>query len=70
MTTEIMPINARGAIPVHLSTTLEISLSASDVMRWLDTVTDVETLRKISRYARKQADAIENPDDDDFRSRA
>ena len=44
MTTEIMPINARGAIPVHLSTTLEISLSASDVMRWLDTVTDVENL--------------------------
>ena len=40
------------------------------IVRWLDTVEDAETLRYISRYARRLAEAIESPVDDDFRSRA
>lgn len=70
MNVEINPVNHRGVIPVRVSATLDVPLDKNDIVRWLDTVEDAETLRYISRYARRLAEAIERPDDDDFRSRA
>ena len=67
---EIEPVNYKGRIPVRVSATLEVPLAKDDIVRWLDTVEDAETLRYISRYARRLAEAIESPVDDDFRSRA
>lgn len=70
MNVEIDPVSYKGTIPVRVSATLEVPLTKEDIVHWLDTVEDAETLRYISRYARRLAEAIEHPDDDDFRCRA
>ena len=49
---------------------VEIEMSANDVFNWLVECQDPETLRYLGRAALRFAAGLENPDDDDFRSRA
>lgn len=50
--------------------TVTIDVSKNDIFNWLTQCEDPETLRYLGRYALRLARTIENPDDDDFRSRA
>ena len=47
---------------------VRIEMTTNDIFNWLNACNDVDTLRYLSKVARKRADAIENPDNDDFRS--
>lgn len=47
-----------------------IDLSEKDIHNWLVQCKDPEALRRLARAARSYANALEHPDDDDFRSRA
>lgn len=47
---------------------VEAEITTNDIFDWLNACNDVDTLRYLSKVARRRADAIENPDNDDFRS--
>lgn len=49
---------------------LQIKLEESDIFDWLNDCSDPQVLKRLGRAALRFAEALENPDDDDFRSRA
>lgn len=56
----------RKTIPVEVS----VELSVNDIFNWLTDCQNPAALRYLSKYALRCAEGLENPDDDDFRSRA
>lgn len=59
-----------GVAHVKVPVEIEIPLSKNDIFNWLTDCTDPDTLRYLGRYALNCARGLEQPDDDDFRSRA
>ena len=59
-----------GKLEKNISVTVEIELTANDIFNWLNDCQDTSILRNLGRAALNFAKALENPDDDDFRSRA
>ena len=56
----------RKTIPVEVS----VELSVNDIFNWLTDCQNPSALRYLGKYALRCAEGLENPDDDDFRSRA
>ena len=56
----------RKTIPVEVS----VELSVNDIFNWLTDCQTPAALRYLGKYALRCAEGLENPDDDDFRSRA
>ena len=56
----------RKTIPVEVS----VELSVNDIFNWLTDCQNPAALRYLDKYALRCAEGLENPDDDDFRSRA
>ena len=56
----------RKTIPVEVS----VELSVNDIFNWLTDCQNPAALRYLGKYALRCAEGLENPDDDDFRSRA
>lgn len=56
----------RKTIPVEVS----VELSVNDIFNWLTDCQNPAALRYLGKYALSCAEGLENPDDDDFRSRA
>ena len=61
---------SNGKLEKNVSVTVEIELTENDIFNWLNDCRDARTLRNLGRAALNFAKAIEDPDDDDFRSRA
>lgn len=59
-----------GKLQKNVSVTVDIELTEADIFNWLDDCKNPHTLRNLARAALNFAKAIEDPDDDDFRSRA
>lgn len=59
-----------GKLQKNVSVTVEIELTEADIFNWLDDCKNPRILRNLARAALNFAKAIEDPDDDDFRSRA
>ena len=59
-----------GKLEKNISVTVEIELTDNDIFNWLNDCLDSRTLRNLARAALSFAKALENPNDDDFRSRA
>lgn len=59
-----------GVAHVKVPVEVQIPLSKDDIFNWLTECTDPDTLRYLGRYAINCARGLEQPDDDDFRSRA
>lgn len=55
---------------VELQAEVKVELSANDIFNWLEACGNADTLRYLGKAALRMANAIENPDNDDFRSRA
>lgn len=53
-------------IPVNI----EIPMTTNDIFNWFTDCQDAAVLRYLGRYALRCAEGLENPDEDDFRSRA
>ena len=53
-----------------VSVDVETTLTTNDVFNWLTACDDIATLRYLGKYAYRRISSLENPDDDDFRSRA
>lgn len=53
-----------------VSVEVEIGLSVNDIFNWLTNCQNSDALRYLGKYAIRCAEGLENPDDDDFRSRA
>ena len=49
---------------------VEIELTENDIFNWLNSCDNPETLKYLGRAALRFAAMLEDPDDDDFRSRA
>lgn len=58
----------RQKICKQISVTVEAEISTNDIFNWLNACNDAETLRYLGKAALSRANAIENPDNDDFRS--
>ena len=56
----------RKTIPVDV----EIPMSTNDIFNWLTDCQDAAVLRYLGRYALRCAEGLDNPNEDDFRSRA
>lgn len=68
-------VDYRGKIHVEgtINFATEVILTPNDIYNWVlshDTPEDVEMLKTLSKQIHRHIDAIEHPDDDDFRSRA
>lgn len=61
---------SNGKLEKNVSVTVEIELNENDIFNWLNDCQDARTLRNLGRAALSFAKGLENPDDDDFRSRA
>ena len=59
-----------GSVNVDIFGTVKLTLTERDIFSWLSNCDDPNVLRRLSKAARNRAFAIEDPDDDDFRSRA
>lgn len=59
-----------GTAHVTVPVEVQIPLSKNDIFNWLTDCTDPDTLRYLGSYAINCARCLEQPDDDDFRSRA
>ena len=59
-----------GCFEMDVSAKVKVELKKNDIFNWLNDCNDPETLRYLGRAALRFAAAIENPDNDDFRSRA
>ena len=55
---------------VELQVDVKVELSSNDIFNWFEACESVDTLRYLGKAALRMANAIENPDNDDFRSRA
>lgn len=55
---------------VRKTVDVSVEITYNDIFNWLTECENVEMLRNLGRYAIKCARDIEEPDDDDFRSRA
>ena len=53
-----------------VSLALDVQLSENDIFNWLGLCSSPEILKYLGRYAFNCAKCIEDPDNDDFRSRA
>ena len=49
---------------------VQIDLTTNDIFNWITECDSAKDLKYLARYARKCANILEDPDDDDFRSRA
>ena len=52
-----------------ISNQVTIEISTNDIFDWLTNCRDIETLKYLGKYALAKASYMENPDNDDFRSR-
>lgn len=52
-----------------ISNQVTIEISTNDIFNWLTNCRDIETLKYLGKYALAKASYMENPDNDDFRSR-
>ena len=59
-----------GKTTKEVSVEVEIEFTETDIYNWLNDCSSPEVLRRLGRAALSFARALENPDDDDFRSRA
>ena len=59
-----------GRLEKTIPVTIEVELTENDIFNWLNDCQNSHTLRNLGRAAFNFARALENPDDDDFRSRA
>ena len=59
-----------GKMSKEVSIEVEIELTENDIFNWLNDCSSPEVLRRLGRAALSFARALENSDDDDFRSRA
>ena len=66
MRTRIVGESVRKIVAVDV----EIELTANDIFNWINNCQDPLTLRNLGNAALSFAAALEDPDDDDFRSRA
>ena len=60
----------KGRFKTKVSAEIEIELTKEDVFNWLNECDDPKALRYLGNAALRFAQALENTDDDDFRSRA
>ena len=54
-----MTVGYNGKISVPINTKVTITLNTEDIIRWIDTCSDIESLKYISRYAKSSARALE-----------
>lgn len=59
-----------GKLQQTVPVTVEIELTDNDIFNWLNDCRNPRTLRNLARAALSFARALEETDDDDFRSRA
>ena len=52
-----------------ISNQVTVKISTNDIFNWLANCRDIETLKYLGKYALAKASYMENPDNDDFRSR-
>ena len=52
-----------------ISNQVTIEISTNDIFNWFTNCRDIETLKYLGKYALAKANYMENPDNDDFRSR-
>ena len=52
-----------------ISNQVTIGISTNDIFNWFTNCRDIETLKYLGKYALAKASYMENPDNDDFRSR-
>ncbi|MDY5211685.1 hypothetical protein [Intestinibacter sp.] len=52
-----------------ISNQVTIEISTNDIFNWFTNCRDIETLKYLGKYALAKASYMENPDNDDFRSR-
>ncbi|MCG4527723.1 hypothetical protein [Intestinimonas massiliensis (ex Afouda et al. 2020)] len=53
-----------------ISVDVKVELSVNDIFNWLTDCQNPAALRYLGKYALRCAEGLENPDYDDFRSRA
>lgn len=63
-------VDYTGKVQKTVKLNLDVEMSHNDIFNWLTRCTNIETLRYLGNYALRCARDLENPDDDDFRSRA
>ena len=59
-----------GKVSVFVRGDVEVKLTENDIFNWLNSCDNAETLKYLGKAALNFARAIENPNFDDFRSRA
>lgn len=59
-----------GKVHISVSTEVDVNLNENDIFNWLSRCNNAETLKYLGQFALNQAKTLENPNDDDFRSRA
>ncbi len=59
-----------GKVKKIVAVDIEVELTENDILNWLLDCKDPKTLKVLGRAALNFARGLENPDDDDFRSRA
>lgn len=65
-----MKVDYNAKIKNTIEIPINIEISTNDIFNWLSDCDNVDTLRYLGRHALNQIKIIENPDNDDFRSRA
>ena len=61
--------NIVQTITKTISNPVTIEISTNDIFNWFTDCRDIETLKYLGKYALAKASYMENPDNDDFRSR-
>lgn len=77
------PVSVHAPIHVHMKPcsdcmevtvdtpfTVTVPVTENDIFNWMTRCRDPEALRRLGKYAAKCAAGLEDPDNDDFRSRA
>ena len=59
-----------GCFETTIPVTVKMKLTKEDIFNWLNDCDDTKALRYLGNAALRFAQALENPDNDDFRSRA
>ena len=67
MSNNVKVINQKIKTKVEIE--IEADIQTNDIFNWLMACNDADTLRYLGKAALNRCRAIENPDDDDFRSR-